>query len=350
MATLASHWAERGWDVCLITLSARGERPFFDLSPSVMLIPLGLHRSSHRPWEGILNNVRRVRSLRKAIRASRPDVVISFVDQVNVLTLLATVGTRIPVIVEEHADPHEQYLGRPWRFLRGIAYRRATFVVALTQTSLDYFPPTIRRRGRVIPNPVVAPPPPSTAERRAQHGRVVAMGRLSHEKGFDLLLTAFAMVAETFPDWSLEIWGEGPLRADLELQAIRLAIDERVRLPGVTTDPFEVFSTASLFVLSSRHEGFSNVLCEAMAAGVAVVSFDCPSGPREIIEPDVDGVLVPPNDVAALAGAMSHLMQDDEARWKMSDRAIGVRQRFSLESVVAEWEVLFAAAERPVLP
>jgi GalNAc-alpha-(1->4)-GalNAc-alpha-(1->3)-diNAcBac-PP-undecaprenol alpha-1,4-N-acetyl-D-galactosaminyltransferase len=350
MTTLASHWADRGWDVRLITFDVPGERPFFDLSPAVILVPLGLRRYSHRPWEAVLNNLWRVRTLRKAILTGRPDVVVSFIDQANILTLLAIVGTRIPVIVEEHGDPHEVYLGRHWRVLRRITYRRATCVVALTQTSLDFFPPEIRRRGRVIPNPVVAPASRTTAGRTTQGGRIVAMGRLSPEKGFDLLLSAFAAVAPAFPDWSLEIWGEGPLRAELEQQAVRLGLDGRVSLPGLTTRPYDVFSTASLFVLSSRHEGFSNVLCEAMAAGVAVISFDCPSGPRQIIEPDVDGILVPPEDVPALAAAMYRLMRDDRQRRKLSDRATAIRHRFSLERVVREWEALMAAVVRRTTP
>jgi GalNAc-alpha-(1->4)-GalNAc-alpha-(1->3)-diNAcBac-PP-undecaprenol alpha-1,4-N-acetyl-D-galactosaminyltransferase len=330
----------------MITFRDLGERPFFDLDPKVALVPLGLHQPSRRPWEAVLNNLRRVRSLRSAILEGRPDIVISFIDQANVLTLLATVGTAIPVIVAERADPHEQYLGPVWRLLRRITYGRAAGVVTHTHTSLDFFPPKIRRRGRVIPNPIVAPPLGAIAEGSGQGMRVVAMGRLSHEKGFDLLLSAFARVAAGFPDWSLEIWGEGPLRVELERQAERLGIAGRVSLPGLTRRADEVFSAASLFVLSSRYEGFGNVLCEAMAAGVAVISFDCPSGPREIIRPGVDGILVPPGDVPALAAAMSRLMRDPEQRRRLATEAVAVRDRFSLERAVAEWEALIEVTAR----
>ena len=346
ITTLANHWADSGWDVHLITFMDLGERPFFDLDPKVALVPLGLHQPSRRLWEAVLNNLRRVRSLRSAILEGRPDIVISFIDQANVLTLLATVGTAIPVIVAERADPHEQYLGPVWRLLRRVTYGRAAGVVTHTHTSLDYFPPKIRRRGRVITNPVVAPPLRAIAEGSGQGTRVVAMGRLSHEKGFDLLLSAFARVAAGFADWSLEIWGEGPLRGELERQAERLGIAGRVSLPGLTRRADEVFSAASLFVLSSRYEGFGNVLCEAMAAGIAVISFDCPSGPREIIRPGVDGILVPPRDVPALAAAMSRLMRDPEQRRRLATEAVAVRDRFSLERVVAEWEALIEVTAR----
>src|SRR5262249_38216695 len=156
-------------------------------------------------------------------------------------------------------------------------------------------------RGCVIPNPF---PLPGRVARLGQSksGRVImAMGRLVHQKGFDLLLKAFSMVAAKHPEWSLAVLGEGPLRADLEAQTEELQLAGRVRWAGRIEDPFPTLCTADLFAFPSRFEGFGLALAEAMACGLPVVSFDCPEGPGEIIRHGVDGVLVPPEDVDALA-------------------------------------------------
>ena len=203
---------------------------------------------------------------------------------------------------------------------------------------MAYFSSAIRRRGRVIPNPVERPPRYRTSEVRGSNRSIVSMGRLVDVKGFDQLLIAYSQVAREHPEWCCIVWGEGDRRGELEALRDELGLRGRFSFPGWTSDPYVAMRQADLFVLSSRYEGFSMVLCEAMACGIPVVSFDCPSGPRHIIRDGIDGVLVPPGDVEALASAMAHLLDNQAEMDRLAARAVDVVERFGLEKVMGLWE------------
>jgi len=341
MAILTNAWVERGWDVELVvTLARSADEQFFDVDPRVSIRHLDLYRPSRGLGDAIRANLRRVRTLRRAIRASRPDAVLAFTLETNVLTVLASLGLGVPVVVEEHIFSSWPPLKLRWRLLRLATYPLASSVVALTPSALATLGLARGRRGRVVPNPVLAPPPSTVMS--ADPPVIVAMGRLVPQKGFDMLLDAFAPVAGRHPGLRLEIWGEGPERAGLEGHRDELGLRSRVSFPGITPNADEVLRRASVFVLSSRREGFPMVLGEAMANGVPSVSFDCPSGPRELIRDGIDGLLVPPNDVAALSNALERLVVDRDLAARLRARAPEVVERFSLSSVLDRWDDIFA--------
>ena len=208
-----------------------------------------------------------------------------------------------------------------------------------TAGASKYFLPKFRQTLTIIPNPV-----PAASEAQAGSSdysarrRILGVGRLSVEKGFENLLYAFAQVRTRYPDWSLVIVGEGPQRPVLESLRERLGLSESVSLPGLEPTLWDCSNRVGLFVLCSHFEGFPNALCEAMARGIPVIATDCPSGPREIIDDGENGLLVPPGDVGALADAMIALLSDPIRRARMGDCARGITLRFGLEMVMRMWE------------
>jgi GalNAc-alpha-(1->4)-GalNAc-alpha-(1->3)-diNAcBac-PP-undecaprenol alpha-1,4-N-acetyl-D-galactosaminyltransferase len=338
LSTMASYLAEEGWPVSILTLDDGREAPFYCLHPGVAHTALSLASPSANAVEGVINNMHRAIVLRRAITQTSPHAVVGFSASTSVLTLVATRGLRVPVIACERNDPWRRPIGTAWEKLRRWSYSWAACLVVQTERARSYFPPALQHKIRVIPNPVnPAAAGLALAPRKDRH-TVIAMGRLIELKGFDLLVRASAKVLPHRPCWSLEIWGDGPLRSALDTLVDGLGLRGRVRMPGRTDQPYEKMQAADLFVLPSRSEGFPNALCEAMACGLPVISFDCPNGPREIVRDGIDGVLVPPEDVDGLAAAMDRLMADESERRRLATRAPQVLARFGTPQVMAVWE------------
>ncbi len=338
MSTIANYWAAKGHQITLITVESE-RLDFYPLHPEVARTALGLEAASAGLWEALRNNLARLRLLRRKILDSKPDTVLSFIDKTNVLTLLACLGTRVPVVVSERTDPRYHGIGRIWSLLRRLLYPAAKAVVVQSEGVrgwAEHFVPP--ERVAVIPNPIQPPPGGTRAGLPPSTRRVMAMGRLSDEKRFDLLIRAFGRCQSRHPEWSLIIFGEGDERGRLEALVAEMGLLGWVTLPGRTKEPVTALRQADLFVMSSRYEGFPNALLEAMACGLPVISTDCPSGPREIIRNGIDGWLVPPGDVEALSAAMDRLMSDENERRRLGTRAVEVLERFGLEKAMRQWE------------
>jgi glycosyltransferase involved in cell wall biosynthesis len=343
-SVLAGAWAAQGTEITLITLTT-DDSPAYTLHPAIRLRQLRvLGGKSRNIFHKVLRLWRTVWTLRSAIGDSRPDLIVSVMDVANVLTLFAARRGKRPVIIMEQTHPDYHRIGWIWETLRRLIYRSAGMLVCPSTQIMEVFRQKTRAHACVIPNPVDLPRLQQRIAGSPPGGRrsIIGMGRLAPEKGFDLLLEAFSRIAASHPDWSLRIMGEGPLHEKLQAQSQALGIASRVEWMGWQQDPSSVLRAADLFVFSSHFEGFGNALCEAMACGLPVISFDCPSGPREIIRHQVDGLLVPPDDVTALAAAMDRLMSDPQERMRLAARAPEVVERFGLTRVLGLWDHLFA--------
>lgn len=345
---LAAHLIELGRAVDILTLETHGTNSFFPIPDGIHVRGLGLSSESRNSVSAVDANLARVAALRKTLQRITPDLVLSFLTSNNVLVLLATIGLRVPAIVTEESEPAYESTPHAWRLLRRLTYPRARYIVVHSQGARAFFRGPLARRVQVIANPV-APCPvksPLGGEKAERLPIVAAMGRLSPEKGFDVLLLAFAHIARRCPEWSLIILGDGPEHPRLLRLAEDLGIAERVFLPGFHRSPAETFVRASIFCSAARVEGFGLALCEAMACGLPAVATDAPSGPRDIVRPGVDGELVPVDNAAALGEALVQLMDDPHRRAAYGVRARDVVARFSPTRIWADWDGLIDAAAR----
>jgi GalNAc-alpha-(1->4)-GalNAc-alpha-(1->3)-diNAcBac-PP-undecaprenol alpha-1,4-N-acetyl-D-galactosaminyltransferase len=336
-----------GHSVSVLTLYSE-DSDFYILPKGAERIALGIDGNSATVIHGLANNLHRLRVLRRAIKSSRPEVVISHIHRTNVMTILALGRTAIPVIAVEHNDPGMNPAGRIWENLRRRTYPRVRKLVSVSRGVDEQFSWLAAEQRTVIHNPLELledgqasdGPGKDTIPRQKW---IAAMGRLTPQKGFDLLLQAFAKVAAQHPDWGLMIIGEGELRSELEELSAHLGLSQRVLFAGLLANPLPALRNSQLFAMASRFEGLPYAALEAMACGLPVIYTDCPSGPREIIREGVDGLLVPNGDVAALAAAMDRLMSDNAERARLAARAPEVLERFGADKIVAQWEDLFAA-------
>lgn len=343
LCTLAEGLLAAGHEVDVVTFSPR-VADFFALPQEARRHQAGHELQEVFRWHEVRSRWRRFGRLRELILRARPEVVISFEEITNLEVRLALFGSGVPVIATEHSDPREHRIGLRWRVLRYLLYPGAAAVVVLN-ASIEAWAKSRWPRWNVvaIPNPIHRMPRDVPDARRGN--RLMAVGRLVEQKGFDRMIEAFARVAVTMPGWTLTIHGDGPERGRLEALVREHDLEGRVRLPGASPDLSAEYAAADMMVVSSRYEGFCMALVEAMAVGTPVISFDCPTGPREIVRPGIDGILVPAGDVHAMAEAMLELMQDPAKRRRLGEAARGVGERYSMEAVLGRWERLLGTME-----
>lgn len=310
-------------------------RRVVELDSARALGPLGF------PW--------RLLALRRQLRRLRIELAIGMTTLPAIKLLLASRGLGVPVVVSERNYPPAKPPSAPWRLLRRLTYPWAALHLVQTEAIAAW----LRRQGLArqtacLPNAVAWPL--ASFEPRLDPADwldpswpvILTVGTKSHQKGFDRLVGAFARIAADHPDWRLVIVGleARPYHGDDQVAALRglLPADEslqrRLVLPGKAGNVADWYGRADLFVLSSRYEGFPNVLLEAMACGCPCLALDCPTGPAEILEPGHNGCLLAADtDEAELAAALGRLMADADCRHGLGQAAQGVRERFAPERI-----------------
>lgn len=330
LTTLSSHFVKRGHRV--IYIACRAGKHFYELNHNVVFRePSFVHTTSSR--HKLLNYYKTIKFVRKQLKEFKPDTILSFGDIINPLALLANRGLGYPIYISDRISP-KQNLGRFKNFMKKITYRKATGIIAQTEQAAAY------KRGvfgnginlKIIPNSLRKIEHFDAVEKKNQ---VIGVGRLSFEKGFDRLIEAFAKI-QNHDDWILVLVGDGPVRTQLEQQAVALGITERVVFLGMRKDVDHLLSESKIFVIPSRCEGFPNALCEAMASPLPCIAFD--GVPTEnLITDHEDGLVLKDGDIEGLSDAMEQLMNDEDLRDALSRKAISIRQRLDEEKIGDEF-------------
>jgi glycosyltransferase involved in cell wall biosynthesis len=286
--------------------------------------------------------------LARALRTREPGVLIGTRPGLNMLVAsFAPPGWGRVGVEHLNLEAHRPRQRAPIR----ARYPALDALVVLTEADRAAYAEELGGAARVvcIPNAV---PDLKGHPSQLEAPTVVAAGRLKRQKGFDLLVPAFARVAGRHPGWRLRICGSGPQRGALAEQVASHGLAGSIDLPGAVAEMGDELASASVFVLSSRFEGFPMVLLEAMSKGLPVVSFDCPTGPSEVVEHGVNGLLVPPGDVAALSDAIATMIEDEELRRRCGHAALATAARYGIDAVGRQWDDLVAevgAASAPAL-
>lgn len=325
VSLLANKMVERGHQVEIICLKFNDV--YYQTDPRVKVM-LAMKQTKNRLTELFW--------LRKYIKKQKPDVVIPFTEGVYCFTILSLLGTGIPIIASERLDPAAMSTTR--KILKRLLLPYADWLVVQTKSIKEYFPENIQKKTSIIYNPVNDSvfDLPSLQGRAGERPRIISVGRLYPQKNQAMMIRAFAKVADDFPDWQLVIFGEGPLRAELESLVSSFKLQDRVSLPGRTEHVIEELRKSKIFCMSSDYEGMSNSMIEAICVGLPIIT-TAVSGVKELVEDSKNGFVVPCGNVDAMRASFSKLISDELLRQAFSTHSGSKKELFNIETVVEQW-------------
>lgn len=334
MTILANQFAKnKEYDVHMILLRESNDN-VYEVNNRVKL-----HQFSYNTNNKIIKAIRRYKMLKNFLKNEKPDIVISFMIDINILTLLSGRSMRNKIIVSERADPQSKERNIIHRHLEKKLYPKCKKVVLQTNDVKKYYTKNKVYNTVVIPNPISGEIPKPNYGKRNQ--TIVSAGRMTSQKNFKLLIDGFSRIAERYSNYNLVIYGQGPLLNRLKEQASEYGLDKRIIFPGFVRDVDNKINEASIYVSTSNYEGISNSMMEALAMGVPTICTDCPvGGAAMMIENNVNGILIPMNDVDALYNAMTKILDNKDFSDKISKEAIKIKDKYSVEKIVKEWEKL----------
>ena len=338
LVSLANYLVKRGFEVHILTLSHEAQGSFYPLDQKVTVHYLG--REVTKPNHPLPYGwwvIKSMMGLRKAVKALNPQVIISFMDLMNIATLTLTRGLRIPVIVAERIDPAFHKIHWLLRKMRLWMYPYAKYVSVQTESAASYFSGSLRAKIVITPNPVAPPPTSAPISKTQTFKTILTIGRLDPQKDQQSLIQAFAKLHPAFPDWKLMIYGQGPDQQKLAALIAQLNLQDTVTLAGTTKDIWSVLAMADLFVFPSRYEGFPNALCEAMSAGLPVIASNV-TGNKDVVQNKVNGLLFEAGDVDALAALMQELIENPKQRIALGLEAQKIAKQYPSEKVLKIWE------------
>lgn len=351
----ANYLAHQGHEIHIIVTEGLGKKSFYPLDSSIIIHQLNIdfvepyrHSLIYQIYLYKLRMITLRKRLNECLCQIKPDITVSLLCRdINILNRMTDGSLKMGEI---HFDKlHFRVFNASWlpqvvnTFIRRQwmndlirKLKKLSKFVVLTYEDAMFWPEL--QNLIVIPNPV--PFFPETFSTCTQK-QVIAVGRYAPQKGFDRLIPAWRKVIDKHPDWTLKIYGDGWMREQLQQQIIKMDLNENCFLEHTATDIIGKYQESSIFVLSSRFEGFGMVIVEAMACGLPAISFTCNCGPRDIISDGVDGILVSEGDIEKLAEKMNLLIEDSDLRQKMGKMARLKAEKYKMEHVGPQWTCLF---------
>lgn len=342
---LAEYFVTKKFLVKLVSLEGDDLELAYPISSEVTHVKLNIFKHNDFIIKKHIKYLYRFVLIRYLLKAEKPDIVISFTTAMNITVLIAKAGLGIPVIISERNDPHVSKLGWFRSWLRLCIYPFADKVVVQTQRVQRFFSEPVLSKSTIIPNAVSVKPCYNwgkTITNKKKDGYIIiAVGRLHPQKGFDILLHAFSLIADKFLTWQIHIYGVGRDREKLLSLIQQLNLTDRVVLKACVSDIEQVLYQADLMAFPSRYEGFPNALAEGIATGLPVVGFKGVSGVEELIQHEKNGLLVDKiGDVGGLSQALTCLMSDEKLRAKYSNYGVWYIKSWCPEKIYPKWEEL----------
>lgn len=341
LSVKASYLAENyNYEVTILSLNGNHQNPFYNFSDKIKMRSISV----------LGNPVRYVLSYRKGIQevvtAINPDVISVCDDGLKAFFIPKIIGSKIRIVYERHVSKEIEMnegfslskkiaVKMKWKLMDFLASGFSKFIVLTNGNKKEW---NALKNLLVISNPLSFYPSESST---LQNKKIIAVGKQGYQKGYDLLLQSWQLVHEKFPDWQLEIYGRIAPEFHLDSIAKDLGISDTVFFYPPEKNILSKYLDSSIYVMSSRFEGFGMVLIEAMACGVPCVSFDCNYGPSDIIADGTDGLVVANGNCPALADGLIKLISDDALRISMGQRAKNNVKRYLPETIVEEWDKLF---------
>lgn len=327
LASVANGLAQRGWKIHIVSILF--DQCDYVLHPSIEYISIAKPQNNQ-----ILDTPRMVGSLRKVIKELKPDVVISFMVTINIVTWMSTRGLNVKYIPSERNDPDKGVNGLI-KLLQDKAYGAADVVVFQTTRAKEFFSYKIQQKGVIIPNPVKKMPEASSIKSK----RIVTVGRLENQKNQKLLIDSFKEIYDDNKEFSVEIYGDGSLMRTISDYIKQIGLEGIVRLCGKVENIPEKIRDAYMFVLPSDYEGLSNALLEAMAIGLPCITTNC-AGSDDAIQDGVNGLIVPVRDQNAMVKAMRRLLDNPSEASDMGIKARQSMDRYNYDYIIDQWELV----------
>lgn len=355
LANKANYLADiMGMDVYIVTTDQKGRPLVFDFSPKIKLIDLGINYENNsqkniffKVISQFFNLIRHRRKLSRCLKQIKPDITISMFGME--MPFLHTIHDGSKKILEFHFSKYYKIINshsamnkifqRVRLKIWGKKIKEYDAFVALTERDLIEWNKPIN--GIAIPNMIPSKQLNDNPGLKLTQKTVMAAGRLTYQKGFDMLIDAWIKIHQNYPDWKLIIYGDGDLRDVLQQKIDRNNLSNNIKLFGNVLSLSNYFDKADFFVLSSRYEGLPMVILEAMANRLPCIAFDCQCGPSDIITNKVDGILVEAGNVDQLSNEIINLIEDENLRQVLSSNIPKKMIYFSEESIMNRWMDLF---------